>query len=83
LYSLATCAAYAADVPATPKGDPGAVNPTPAAKPGFKPLSEGTKGAYVGGATTICGAALQSGDFYLGLACAFVLVVGGVVINRP
>ena len=83
LYSLATSAACAADVPATPKGDTGPVNPTPAAKPGFKPLSEGTKGAYVGGATTICGAALQSGDFYLGLACAFVLVVGGVVINRP
>lgn len=83
LYSLATSAACAADVPATPPGDTGPVNPTPAAKPGFKPLSEGTKGAYVGGATTICGAALQSGDFYLGLACAFVLVVGGVVINRP
>ena len=87
LYSLATSAAYAADsnVPATPKtpGDTGAVKPTPASKPGFKPLSEGTKGAYVGGASAICGAALQSGDFFLGLACAFLLVVGGVVINRP
>ena len=89
LYSLATSAAYAADsnVPATPKtpGDTGAVKPTPtpASKPGFKPLSEGTKGAYVGGASAVCGAALQSGDFFLGLACAFLLVVGGVVINRP
>ena len=89
LYSLATSAAYAADsnVPATPKtpGDTGAVQPAPASKPkpGFKPLSEGTKGAYVGGASAICGAALQSGDFFLGLACAFLLVVGGVVINRP
>lgn len=87
LYSLATSAAYAADsnVPATPKtpGDTGAVKPTPASKPGFKPLSEGTKGASVGGASAICGAALQSGDFFLGLACAFLLVVGGVVINRP
>ena len=85
LYSLTTFAAYAADsnVP-TPK-TPGAVQqpkPTPTSKPGFKPLSEGTKGAYVGGASAICGAALQSGDFYLGLACAFLLVVGGVVINR-
>ena len=67
LYSLATSAAYAADsnVPATPQtpGDTGAVQPAPAlkpAKPGFKPLSEGSKGAYVGGASAICGAALQS-----------------------
>ena len=88
LYSLTTSAAYAADsnVPATaPKtpGDTGAVQPAPTSKPGFKPVSEGTKGAYVGGASAICGAALQSGDFYLGLACAFLLVVGGIVINRP
>jgi hypothetical protein len=84
LYSLATSVAYAADVPATPKGDnTGAVNPTPASKPGFKPLSEGVKGAYVGGTTGVCGAALSSGDFYLGLSCALLLVVGGVVINRP
>lgn len=87
LYSLTTSAAYAADsnVPETaPKipGDPGAVQPTPTPKPGFKPLSKGTKGAFVGGASAICGAALQSGDFYLGVACAFLLVVGGIVINR-
>ena len=88
LYSLATSAAYAADsnvpetAPKTP-GDTGAVNPTPTPKPGFKPLAEGTKGAYVGGASAICGAALQSGDFYLGVACAFLLVIGGIVINRP
>lgn len=85
LYSLTTSAAYAADsnvpAPKTP-GDTGAVKqPTP--KPGFKPLTEGTKGAFVGGASAICGAALQSGDFYLGLACAFLLVVGGIIINRP
>jgi hypothetical protein len=90
LYSLTTSAAYAADsnVPAPgPKtpGDTGAVQqPTSpsTSKPGFKPLSEGTKGAYVGGATTICGAALQSGDFFLGLACAFLVVVGAIIINR-
>ena len=87
LYSLATSAAHAADsnVPATPQtpGDTGAVQPAPTtAKPGFKPLSEGSKGAYVGGASAICGAALQSGDFYLGLSCAFLLVIGGIVINR-
>ena len=87
LYSLATCAAYAADsnVPATPKtpGDTGAVKPTPASTPGFKPLSAPTKGAYVSGASGVCWAALQSGDFYLGLSCALLLVVGGVVNNRP
>lgn len=87
-YLLATSAAHAADsnVPATPQtsGDTGAVQPAPTTtKPGFKPLSEGSKGAYVGGASAICGAALQSGDFYLGLACAFLLVIGGIVINRP
>jgi len=86
LYSLSTSAACAADsdVPATPKtsGDIRAVQPAPASKPGFKLLSEGTKGAYVGKASAICGAALQSGDF-IGLACAFLLVVEGIVINRP
>ena len=95
LHSLTTSAAHAADsnVPQTaPKapGDTGAVQPpstpavqpTPTPKPGFKPLTDGTKGAYVGGASAVCGAALQSVDFYLGLACAFLLVVGGIVINR-
>jgi hypothetical protein len=86
LYSLTTSTAYAADsnVPA-PKthGDTGAIQPpTPKPKPRFGPLAEGPKGAFVVGASAICGAALQSGDFYLGLACAFMLVVGGIVINR-
>ena len=86
LYSMSTSAAYAADsnVPATPKppADTGVAQPTPDAKPEFKPLSESTRGAYVGGASAVCGAASQSGDFYLGLACAFLLVVGGIIINR-
>jgi hypothetical protein len=87
LYLLTTSAAYAADsnVPAPgPKtpGDTRAVQPTPTSKPGFKPLSDTTKGTFVGGASAICAAALQSGDFYLGLGCAFLLVVGGIVINR-
>lgn len=86
LYSLTTSAAYAADsnVPAKTPGDTGAVQPAPKSnpKPGFKPLGKGPKGAFVGGASAICGAALQSGDFALGLACAFLLVVGGIVINR-
>ena len=72
--------------PSTPAVQPPstpAVQPTPTQKPGFKPLTDGTKGAYAGGTSAVCGAALQSGDFYLGLACAFLLVVGGIVINRP
>lgn len=83
LYLLTLSAAYAADVPLPAPGDAGAVQPAPAVKPEFKPLSEGSKGAFVGGASAICGVALQSGDFCLGLAFAFLLVMGGIVINRP
>ena len=72
--------------PAQLPGDAGApapaVNPAPTHKPGFKPLADGTKGAYLGGASAICGTALPSGDFFLGLSCAFLLVVGGIVMNR-
>ena len=90
LYSLTTSTAHAADpnapgtAPKTP-GDTGAcevAKPTPTSKPGFKSLANGPKGANIGGASAICGAALQSGDFFLGVACAFLLVVGGIVINR-
>ena len=82
---MTTSAVYAADsnLPETAPQAPaetGIVKPTP--KPGFKPLGEGPKGAYVGGASAVCGAALQSGDFYLGMACAVLLVGGGIVINR-
>lgn len=95
IYRLAGAnSAYAADsysdpgkaVPAVPENH-GVVQPQPTpvhqVKPGFKPLNDGTKGAFVGGASAICGAALQSGDFYLGVACAFLLVIGGIIINRP
>ena len=77
--------AYAADVPTgttdpnvCPK--PGPV--VPVTKPGMKPLGDGPKGAFVGGASAICGAALQSGDFALGITFAFLLVIGGIIINR-
>lgn len=87
LFSLATSAAHAADsnVPAKPPADTGAIQPAPKpnSKPGLKPLGEGPKGAFVGGASAICGAALQSGDFALGVAFAFLLIIGGIVINRP
>jgi hypothetical protein len=76
---------HAGDVPAGPpdfnvRPEPRLV--VPVAKPGMKPLNKGVKGAFVGGSSAICGAALQSGDFALGLACAFLLVVGGIVMNR-
>jgi hypothetical protein len=93
VYSLTKAAASADPGPKGPPADtgpvqgvpaskPGAIQGAPARKPGVKPLSEGTKGAYVGGASAVCGAALQSKDFYLGLACAVLLVIGGIVINR-
>lgn len=83
-YSLAfgTFAAHATDGGApAPPAPPGAV--APVSKPGFKPLSDGVKGTFVGGAGAICTGALQSGDFLLGLACAFLLVLGGILMNRP
>ena len=80
LYLLTLSAAYAADAPPPAPVDAEAVQSAPAAKPG---LSEGSKGAFVGGVSAICEAGLQSGDFYLGLACAFLLVMGGIIINRP
>ena len=45
-------------------------------------LSEGAKGAYIGGASAICGTTLQNGDFFLGLVFAFLLVIASIVINR-
>jgi hypothetical protein len=88
LVKSTTTLVHAVDVPAgTPDfnvhPEPGLVVPVAEPKPGMKPLNEGTKGAFVGGSTAICGAALQSGDFALGLACAFLLVVGAIIMNRP
>lgn len=83
LCLLSRSAAHAKEVPPSqnPRVEPKALEP--ASKPGFKPVDAGVKGTFVGGATAICGAALQSGDFFLGVACATLLVVGGIIINRP
>ena len=73
LYSLIrTFVAYVANsnIPLTPK-------------PGFKPLTDTIKGAYVNGTNTICAAAVQNSDFYLSLTYAFLLIVGGIIINQP
>jgi hypothetical protein len=90
LVKSTTTSVHAVDVPAGtpdfnvhPELGPLPVVPVTKPKPGMKPLDDGVKGAFVGGSSAICGAALQSGDFALGLACAFLLVVGGIIINRP
>ena len=85
-YAAESCPDPGKVVPAVPENQ-GVIQPQPSpahqVRPGFKPLSEGARGAFVGGASAICGAALQSGDFYLGIGCAFLLVIGGIIINRP
>lgn len=83
LYLVSSSAAHAKEVPPSQNPSVDAKELQPASKPGFKPVNDATKGTFVGGATAICGAALQSGDFFLGLACAALLVVGGIIINRP
>lgn len=88
VYSLcAPSAAYAIEPIVKPDSPMPEVAPAPTevapTQPGFKPLSKGSRGAYIGAVTTICGVASQSGDFLLGLACAGLLIVGGIVINRP
>ena len=85
-YAVDQCPDPGKGVPAVPENR-GAVQPQPTlanqVRPGFRPLNEGPRGAFVGGASAICRAALQNSDFYLGLSCAFLLVVGALVINRP
>jgi hypothetical protein len=73
--------AYAGDLPPHVPAD---VCPEPpVSKPGMKPLNEKTKGAFVGASSTICATALQTGDYALGIACAFLIVIGAIIINRP
>ena len=86
-YLLAATAVHAKDTcpdpgKVAPPANNGAVQPAPSNRPGFKPLSEGTKGIFIGGASAICAAALQSGDFFLGLSCAALLVIEGIIVNR-
>lgn len=86
VYSLfAPKAAYALEPivkpdSTVPEGTPAQAAP---AQPGFKPLSDGSRGAFIGAVSMICATAAQSGDFLLGLACAGLLVIGGIVVNRP
>ena len=88
VYLLTTSVAHASDVPAVDTNGPAAapkdtcVAPKPDSRPGFKPLGDGPKGAFIGGASTICATALQTGDFYLGVACSVLLVIGAIVVNR-
>jgi hypothetical protein len=88
IYSLTTTVAYASDqCPSTDTCPSPANPPAPGTdvvkpKPGFKPLPSAAKGAAIGGATGVCGAALQSGDFIYGLLCGLLLVGIGWVNNR-
>ena len=51
-------------------------------KPYFKPVPAGVKGVAIGGVEGVCTAALQIGDFILGLMCAMLLIGIGVINNR-
>ena len=51
-------------------------------KPGFKPVPGAVKDTAIGGATVVCGAALQSGDFIYGSLCAMLLIGISWVNNR-
>jgi hypothetical protein len=64
-------------------GYPVPVGLVPILKPGMQPFSAATKGAFVGAGTAICSAALQTGDFALGFSCAMLVVIAGIVMNRP
>ena len=90
IYSLTTRPAYASDSCPTTDRVPSQANAPepnkavvkPKAKPGFKPVPAGAKGVAIGGAGGVCTAALQSGDFVLGLMCAILLIGIGVINNR-
>jgi hypothetical protein len=70
-------------VPVPVPGNPVPVGLVPILKPGMQPFSAATKGAFVGAGTAICSAALQTGDFALGFSCAMLVVIAGIVMNRP
>lgn len=92
IYSITTRAAYASDscpttdtcpVPSQANGSqPNKAVVKPKPKPGFKPVPAGAKGVAIGGAGGVCTAALQSGDFVLGLLCAGLLIGIGIINNR-
>ena len=83
IYSLTTRVVYANDQCPEPTKSPSPrgkelVKP----KPGFKPVPAGAKGVAIGGAGGVCTAALQSGDFVLGVMCAILLIGIGIINNR-
>ena len=97
IYSLTTTVAYASDAcpvndqcPApsqVPSKSPSSAprrqqKQLAKPQPGFKPVAPGVKGVAIGGATGVCTAALQSGDFIYGFLCAILLVGIGWVNNR-
>jgi hypothetical protein len=92
LMKSTAAAVHAVDVPPGPPGPPGTPGTpgsnipgpvVPAVKPGMKPVTGKVRGMFIGAASTICGAFLQDGDFLIGLSCAFLLVTGAIILNRP
>ena len=82
MYLLVTSAAYASDScpdpgqpgpvanPKVPPANNGAAKPSPTFRPDFKPISPTVRGTFVGATSAIYGAASESGDFLIGVACA-------------
>lgn len=66
----------------TPNKEVAIAKPALKNRPGFRAIDDVPRSAFVGGASGICADALQSGDFLLGLACAGLLVIGSIVLNR-
>lgn len=89
LYSLATSAAYAADsnvpstIPKAPVDTPPTQPPTAPAKPGFKPINSKIKGTFSAGASAVCLAFFESGDFLVGVGCAVLVFIAANILNRP
>ena len=87
IYSLTTTVVHANDQCPEPDKSP---SPAPRRRgkelvkprPGFKPVPAGAKGVAIGGAGGVCTAALQSGDFVLGVMCAILLIGIGIINNR-
>jgi hypothetical protein len=69
--------AHASDIQKKTPGNSGIIQPANAPKPGpgagpeakkdFKPLSNGSRGQFAGGVSTICLVAAGTGDFLIGL----------------
>lgn len=81
-YSILTwiCQAqpsWAKDLQPRPQQQQQGSTPTP------NKLNEAQKGVFVGSATGICGLAFQTSNFWLGVACVGLLIIGSKVVGAP